>query len=233
MLIKSKILCLLGLLLIYYNPIHTMKHTAIKDDDHESEELVVTFNAIQSIRNLAMRVAQQVHAEDDTSLALGEKGWPVPNPYYHQTKRGLFLATESYPDYLCSPWGQVKIYGGGSYTPSKIANVFDKFRESLTLEFVENVCEKGKRCGVLYSSDKIKFYKENDRTPIAKTELDRYRGTSTRIVANYCGAASIYAIKAIDGKELPSPEHLEYTDYRKYEDSKADWSSMTERYVCS
>jgi hypothetical protein len=207
----------------------------------DSEERVVTFSAIQAIHDLAAKVAQQVRAEDDTRLENGKEGEPTPNPYCYKTKRGLFLATESYPKFLYSPWGEIKIYGGGSYSgDDKIINVFNKFRESLTLEFVENICEKGRDRVMFRHGNVIKFYKENYQTPIAETELDKYRGTSTRIIANNCGASSIYAIKAINGKELPTPEHLEQSKYedsadwaRMYEDgraSRADWARMSESY---
>ena len=242
-LIKSKVLYALGLILVCSNTIgvnaaatggdggESRSTEAVDATSSDYAERIATFRAVQAIHDLAAAVAQQVHAEDDTDLTLGKKGWPTPNPCYYQTKRGLFLATESYPNYLCSPWGKVQIYGSGSYSGGdKINNVFNKFRESITLEFVENICEKGRDGGILYRGNVIKFYKENYQTPIAEAELDKYRGTSTRILANYCGATSIYAIKAIDGKELPTPEHLKWKDYRKYEESRADWARMTESY---
>ena len=42
----------------------------------------------------------------------GREGWPDSNPRYDRTRQGLFIEGDSIL-HLCSPWGTVKLTGGG------------------------------------------------------------------------------------------------------------------------
>lgn len=192
-----------------------------------ADEKTRTFEAIQKIHVLAALIAQNAKNHGVNWLQLGKDGWPRSNPYYRQTKQGLFLLAHSYPTELATPWGEVKVYGGAACDGKKIDYIYNEFRKRLKLKFVRNFCEKGKKpFGI---SDKVKFYLDNCDNQIPEEELDNYRGTNARILANYCGCDSLYEITEIDGIPLPEPEEL-IKEYRKYDKIKKEWEELMKKY---
>ncbi len=117
--------------------------------DPQLQEIKTTFDAIQKVRELAVKTAQSVKKYN---LMMG-----LSTDVYHsinQTSQGLFLKIRSHSYSLCTPWGQVGLYygmsyyiGGGGYREvenSEEKMIFDKFEETLQLKLVEENGEDNK-----------------------------------------------------------------------------------------
>lgn len=198
---------------------------ASEDPAFVTPNTVAVFNAIKTIHGMARTTRDEVRS-DGIRLSLGLDGWPEPWYGAEQAKQGLYLVAETYPEHLITPWGEVKVYGGGSYPgDADMAKIFNRFKERLDLKFVVNTGEKSEKgCRTHgYDQAKVHFYKNNRTNEIPESELDRYRGTDTRILANYCGLGSLYEITAIDGIKLPQPERLPIRESRKVAECETEW----------
>ena len=192
------------------------------------------FKKIQLIRSIAKNVAKQSKQLGHIrSIELGEEGWPDPNPFYDQTKQGMYLSIDRYPKKLGTPWGQIMVYGSG--TPS--TNLTLAFMKNFKLAFKRNACQDFNHLPMgVYDSDKknIKFYKvdaENNKTEIPRESLNQYKGTDTLITSNLCGCKSLYEILEVKGQPIPKLEQFNYyKDFRPYEHIKADWKSKIAQY---
>ncbi len=222
----------------------------LKDEalEKKKSELVVSgkydlFKIIQQIREVAEHAQQEVrdHGED-LKFSSVKKHWPNANPFYHKTEQGLYLSTENYPMFLHTPWGQVKIYGSGSYLmhdgidPSALlTNIFFKH---FTLAFERNVCDikdwkKNHNPQIGYDESPV-FHRIDDhqkRTQISQEDLQAYKNTDVNIQANYAGCHSIYKVLAFHNKKLPeSQESQESTSYATYKETDKEWNLLSEMY---
>lgn len=194
--------------------------------DPESKDLTTTFKVIQRLYTLAAQIVR-IPGVRDPNHALIFTGLKEPLPWHNQTEQGIYLIMDSHPEALSTPWGEVPLYN--LIGCDMCARVFDEFRQCLRLEFVENSGEHE------VGNDKLKFYveqhlEEGYEHEFAKEELDQYRGSDKRIIANYYGRYSWYKVIAAYGVLLPEPKRLAKKDFRKDTIVKENWNIMVERY---
>jgi len=204
--------------------------------EREEANKALAFRTIQTIHRIAGNVAEDAKKRDGTRLDSGEKGWPEPRPSRGLTERGLFLAIESYPESLHTPWGKKEIYGGASGRYNGFLSIFQAFKNAgIVLKFVRNTGEGETTYGTYGRDEKIKLYKhiydpqknKYSNEEISQEELDRLRGTDTHVTAHYCGYPSIYEIVSVGDTILPEPVHAERPhDWQgHYDQTMADWNS--------
>lgn len=149
---------------------------------------------------------------------------------------GLTLSFDTYPTKCETPFGGILLGTCDITGKTKELQLFsfNHFRRHVDLEFVQNSGEERGRF----------FYAEDLDHPIAKTDLEKYRGTPTNIIVsdNHSYTASLpyhiypstYKITAVDGVRLPElilrPKGLPFSLdlYRKYE---KEWLSAKEKYA--
>ena len=91
----------------------------------------------------------------------GQKNWPGSAPFYSQTKQGLYLSVGMTPDSLKTPWGEVKLFGGGS----GMGLTFEAFTQAFLKRFkVSFECVTKSR----YERDQVKY---RELVPIDLHEL--------------------------------------------------------------
>jgi hypothetical protein len=109
--------------------------------------------------------------------------------------------------------------------------LFDQFGQRLQLKFVRNSCENQTVAPVGASAPQ--FYRDNLNHPIAQIDLERYRGTQTRILAQKrCNCSSLYAIESIDGQALPASvlRSDKILNSKEHEATRKDWDQRLAEY---
>lgn len=180
----------------------------IKENGDDKAYLV-----IQDIYKLASDVLKEAKTAGLTfEYSEGCNGWPKPNPYYYQTKQGFVLYNDWAPSHLATPFGQIKIYGGGMSSGNSPLSAVEVFIRRLNAVF-EHVAfggslgssDKGKtyEITVFSGSDTIRKISPEEMKQISEEELASKRGTQNLIVNTQCGNGSIYKIRGVKGKEVP------------------------------
>lgn len=210
------------------------------------------FKVVQKIFKIAEEVRKEAKEQNLAEVGSGQKDWPGINPYYNQTKQGLFLSIESYPHSLFTPWGEAMLFGGGSGSYFGFLALSQAFLNRLKTVF-ETTTE------FFSNEDKVKFYEiiapikrediDKDKSmdsnessqyyeqlgnkllkELSREEVTAKKKQETLIVSDYCGFGSIYKVLAVDQEKLPDPEMQERSKYLSYESAKKTWEIMTEFY---
>jgi hypothetical protein len=203
------------------------------DLDPQSPELIKTFKVIQGIQALAARVANEAKKNGCNATPTFEV-WPGSNPFWNQTKQGLYLESESYTQALYTPWGKVAVYTGVYKNQDGSDVFFNELCKHMKLKFKKNRYEDlmASEGAERWASDygKVKLYAETFQSEIVLSDLESYRGTDVRILAGLAGYPSLYEIESFGDIELPQPELLSKRTYRSYAAVKDHWAAMLQAY---
>lgn len=117
-----------------------------KSDSKVSDEKTATFKAILQLYDIIEQAVDEVNKDDSLTFLPNEVnrlGWPGPNPYYAQTKAGLFVAIAAHPKYLMTPWGNVLLFGNTVSSPSASKKITKMLMTRLQSKCVGHVAEMG------------------------------------------------------------------------------------------
>jgi len=196
------------------------------------------YQGIQEIYELASHVLKEAkHAGLKFEYSEGREGWPSPNPFYYQTKQGLALYIDWSPSHLATPFGEVKIYGGGSSSddsPLSVAELFIK-RLNAVFQHVDyggslEGRDKGHMFEIAVSSEqgilrKISAVKEKKQ--ISEKEVKSKKGTKNLIINDACGNYTVYNIGKVKGEKVPNVVWYDVEEAtRSYELIKRMWEML-------
>lgn len=201
------------------------------------------FKGVQKILGIIDETAAEFREKYDFGIDNGQKGWPGCNPYYNQIKNGLMVAVEMTPNELHTPWGQVRIAGGGSGSGSnfKAFTLAVLKRLRTTVAYVPRVSQSSRDNLQLYEIHQRDIRNQLDanqpidwdsmRTPISADNAAKKIGTDTLLESNLSGYPCVYAIHEIDGQPLPTPLFLSDSEQeRSYKATKLIWDVLDKKY---
>jgi hypothetical protein len=90
--------------------------------ENDPKKLQVYYDAIHEIRT-------HLESIDKDKVLYGFTGWPSPNPFYDRTVDSLVLEVHDYIQTIYSPFGEVKISGGGWVT--ELCNASNLFLKTM------------------------------------------------------------------------------------------------------
>jgi hypothetical protein len=103
------------------------------DEKTEQDDLFVTFCAVQKINALCAIIADQANKHHDIDLeAIG--GNQEPSRGWSNTSQGLFLISYAYPEKLCTPWGDIKLFARDSIQQVPIGYIDKELRKYVGTE---------------------------------------------------------------------------------------------------
>lgn len=196
------------------------------------------FKSVQQIFSLCREIAEQVESHG-VSLDDGQEVCPGVNPFYDQTKQGLILVIDTYPERLCTPWGGVALFEGGSCRGGlgfnivtqellkKITAYFQEISDSSSSTHVVRYYEQKKE--IIVGCKDQQLFKDCFEE-ISKDAVEGKKGQQNLIKSSLCGVESFYAIKAIGSQQLPEPIWLDDQKYRSYEAMHAIWKIMDNEF---
>lgn len=193
------------------------------------------FKVVQQIFAICREISEQV-TPYGVSIGDGQEACPGVNPYYYQTRQGFMLIIDTYPDRLCTPWGEAQLFGGGSCRGGLGFDIISQeLLKRITAHFEEILDDM---YGFKYYEQKKEIIPEitNQRSfkdcfqEISKDAMEEKKGQQILIKSSFCGVKSFYAIKAIGNQELPEPELLDQQEYRSYEAMNAVWEIMENQF---
>ena len=169
------------------------------------------YQVIQDIYELASDVLKEAkNAGIHFDYSEGRKGWPSPNPFYYQTKQGFVLKLDWAPNAISTPFGEIKIYGGGSsscFAPLSVAEIFIK-RLNGVFEYLSLPRDSYRYQGEMYEihsseTDTIRKIDKNEIKKLNEDQLANKKGTQNLIVNTMCGNLASYNIREVKGKKVP------------------------------
>lgn len=193
------------------------------------------FKVVQQIFAICREISEQV-TPYGVSIGDGQEACPGVNPYYYQTRQGFMLIIDTYPDRLCTPWGEAQLFGGGSCRGGLGFDIISQeLLKRITAHFEEILDDM---YGFKYYEQKKEIIPEitNQRSfkdcfqEISKDAMEEKKGQQILIKSSFCGVKSFYAIKAIGNQQLPEPELLDQQEYRSYEAMNAIWKIMDNQF---
>lgn len=179
--------------------------------NNEFTELLQTFTAIQKILTFARH--HKAQAIDNCGTV---------NPYYYQTKQGLFLLMAFYPRALWTPWGSISLYGQATDEESKdLLNQSVAFFKYLTLEF--------KGFDGQYDGTGRFYLAQDDQsfTSLDENKLSMYKGTNQRIYCTCPTFHAVYKVRAVNSAKLPEPIKRTRIEYIPHQEVQQSWQAMT------
>ena len=190
------------------------------------------FKVVQKIRD----ITDELRAEfklDGCDINSGRL-WPDSNPYYDRTRQGLGIEGDSILQ-LNTPWGTVKLTGGGCGPRSFKQALFRRLEAHFEgVSFYDHEARERASFYELKSNDTDLKKEENKKTPfdslfrkVSAEELLAKIGQKVFICSDYCGAEPVYKISELDGHTLPEPID---TSCQEYDETTAAWKTHTERY---
>ena len=198
------------------------------------------FKKFQKLRAIVNETAREFKQKYDFKIDDGQEGWPGSNPYYNQVENGLMLKVDSTPDRLFTPWGDVKLTGGGRGR----GNCFGAFKLAILKRLKTILASEPTKP---WGSERYNFevYEimqrdiptsidldsyETPKIPISSDEAREKVGTDVLLESNICGGSAVYALHAIDGSPLPTPKRLRHSQFRSYDAVKFIWDVLEEKY---
>lgn len=170
----------------------------------EKQGLDKSYQVIQDIYDLVTNVKKEVNESGlEFDMDEGRLGWPSPDPYCDQTKEGFSLNINWVP-HLSTPFGKIKLFGGGSYSrnsPLSVSEIFIK-RLDAVLEDVSGAKE-GNFFEIVVSDNpgKIREITEKEMIKITLEDAKKRKRTQNLIVHN-CGGQSFYKIRKVGDQRI-------------------------------
>ncbi len=157
-----------------------------------------------------------------------------------QTKQGFFLLLESTPARLATPWGDVRLFSGGS----GYGYLFKAFTQDFMKRFkVAFVAPPRQRRNAVWqdsyyetTADDLKALIRSGKkiamsiTKLTEDEVQQRDGTEKIIFHGLWGHYTTYKLLEVDGNPLPEPKMRESTDYRSHETTDMIWKILEDRY---
>ncbi len=198
-----------------------------------------TYRVIQDVYQLASQVLKEAKAAGlDFEYTEGSKDWPEPNPFYYQTRQGFELYIGAAPSHIATPFGKIKIFGGGSsrgYSPQSVSEVFIKRLNGIFKGVTSSRSFLGDERGVLRKVDfspgnTIRELSKSDFQGITEEEMEREQGSQKLILNSLCGNESIYEIGQVGGRALlPVQHYSQRSQQRSYELINKIWSMLEQK----
>lgn len=194
-----------------------------------------TYAAIQEIYKLAADVQKEANkANLKFKMSEGRKGWPSPNPFYYQTKTGFLLHASTSPHALSTPFGEIKIYGGGLANDSlSILEIFIKQLDATFEEMSFGGCRKPadreQNYKILISdlkSKKLRKLSFKDGIKISEAELEKEKDSHNIIFNSYCGNDSVYKIRRVGNQVMPEVTYHAKNSQLEYEFVNTMWEML-------
>jgi len=249
-----------ALSVLAFSTVHV--HAAQLSRQEQKAQLVANgkydlFKVVQVVHEIAAKAQKEVQKQSEIGFSLGKEYWPNPNIFFGPVKQGLYLTLDRFPRALFTPWGRVKIYGGGLCSRDATDQLTHAFVKNLTVAFVKNTChvknlkeleEDEKYLKDLEKKDMATYEAFRDRLlfevpefykmdangksfTIPQSELEKYEGTNTIITCNDRGGESIYKLLKLGDKVLPESQmYTEQEDWRSPEAIKKEWKLLGALY---
>ena len=201
------------------------------------------FKKFQKIRAIVNETAREFKQKYDFEIDDGQEGWPGSNPCYNQVENGLMLEVDSTPDNLWTPWGKVRITGGGCgrgicFSAFNLA-ILKRLKTTLALEprtpwgseasYFEVYEIMQREIPDSLDSDAVEAWKSTC-TPISQEDAHKKVGTDVLLKSNICGGSAVYAVHAIDGSPVPAPKSLRHSQFRSSDVTHLIWDILEEKY---
>ena len=206
------------------------------------------FKVIQQIHDLVDE-ARSDSIKDGTKIHSGKEAWPEPNPFYKQTKKGLFLRGTNE---LWTPWGKISLTNGGCGTYWGFLSFKQQLLKKIKTKFVQiakqgygtkhnpeyyilksknfNLKQLVKKQYPVNSDSESEKDMNEVFIKVSEDKLNDMKGNGVLVTSDVAGYDSIYSIHAVENQKLPTPELLEESDYRQYKEVKKAWKAMETRY---
>jgi hypothetical protein len=209
------------------------------------------FKIVMKIREITDKTIDEFRTYD-LWVGKGSQGWPDANPYWDRTEQGLYVMSGGYPDLLATPWGQVKLTGGGAgkgyfflaFGQVVLRRLHAKFERAFTCseDRDKGRCFYELKPGVDLLQESIKLAAQKDThrltgpiedyfDAISEEELNKKRGQEILVTHSYCGNEARYRITELAGQILPELRYVQKRDWEMEKNEiKTTWLEFKERY---
>jgi len=194
-----------------------------------------SYQIIQSVYEVASQVKKEAQeAGLPFDLAEGRIGWPSPMSTQNQTESGFELYVGNGISHLLTPFGEIKIFGGGItkyYSNFSVAEVMirrlgatfqglspEREMERIYSYEVDPVSDRADTIRKITDVDEI-------RSHVPFQDVERIKGTRT-LVINSCNW-SVYHMSCVAGRPIPPPTwHASTEDQRKWTLIQKIWDML-------
>lgn len=173
----------------------------------ENKQFSIEFLAIQKIYEITHQCIREFHGKNGLNIfPLNEIKRPQPHSMNCQTKQGLYLVIDVYPTHLGTPYGEIELFNGFSYSHDENIAFTLAFMKHMTLHFIKN---SGEDASIVDSyaqkNREIPFYISDtygSLYQIKKENLESLRNTRV-LVTSLPGLPSLYDISSVQNISLP------------------------------